>query len=294
MSSDVTALARPEQAQADHEDGFVYGMSFEDYCAVDALNGSALVHMRRSPMYYAWMFDHPQPPTPAMVLGTATHRLILEPERVGDFAVWGEEEDQKVRRGAVWNAFQAAHFDKMIVTKAERDAMVGMATDARMNVPIRKYADAKGKTEVSMFWTDPVNGRRYKGRVDKILDGHVIADLKTCMSCQPRMFGAQSYRLGYHIKQAFYWSGYKQLTGHEPKMKLLAIEKKAPFESVVYRVTKDVIVQGLEEWQNLEAILNVCEDTNKWPAEYEDETDLQIPAWATESTENLDEFAMEE
>ena len=279
---------------SEHEDGFVYGMSFEDYQAVDALNGSALVHMRRSPMYYAWMYDHPQPPTDAMKLGTATHRLILEPERVGDFAVWGEEEDQKVRRGAVWSAFQDAHWDKMIVTKAERDAMVGMATGARTNLPIRKYADMKGKTEVSMFWTDKVTGRAYKGRVDKICDGHVIPDLKTCVSCQPRIFGAQSYRLGYHIKMAMYWSGYRALTGHEPKMKLLAIEKKPPYESVVYRVTKDVIVQGLEEWQNLERQIEVCEDANRWPAEYEDETDLLIPSWATENTESLDEFAVEE
>ena len=63
---------------------------------------------------------------------------------------------------------------------------------------------------------------------------------------------------------------------------------------MVYRVTKDVLLQGLEEWQNLEAILNVCEDTNTWPAEYTEETDLMIPAWATENTESLDEFAMEE
>ena len=111
---------------------------------------------------------------------------------------------------------------------------------------------------------------------------------------QPRIFGAQSYRLGYHIKMAMYWSGYRALTGHEPKMKLLAIEKKPPYESVVYRVTKDVIVQGLEEWQNLERQIEVCEDANRWPAEYEDETDLLIPSWATENTESLDEFAMEE
>ena len=78
------------------------------------------------------------------------------------------------------------------------------------------------------------------------------------------------------------------------EIRLLAIEKKPPYESVVYRVTKDVIAQGLEEWQNLEAMLKVCEDTNRWPAEYEDETDLMIPAWATENTESLDEFAMEE
>lgn len=291
--SDKLAL-QEQQAMGPELSGFYEGMDFDSYAAVPALNGSSLVHMRRSPMYYRWMCDNPQPPTDAMKLGTATHRLILEPNKVGEFAVWGEKEEEKVRRGKVWEEFQAAHPGKTIVTVAERDAMVGMATGARRNMPIRKYADMKGRMEVSMFWRDPATGRRFKGRLDKICDGHVIADLKTCISCQPRQFATQSYRLGYHIKLAFYWSGYKALTGHEPKMRLLATEKKAPFESVVYRVTKDVITQGLEEWQNLERTLDECEKTNRWPAEYEDETDLMLPAWVGENTESLDEFAMEE
>jgi hypothetical protein len=270
-------------------------MPFEEYAAAPGLNGSSLVHLRRSPMHYRYMADNPQPPTDAMRLGTATHRLILEPERVGDFAVWGLLEEEKVRRGKVWDNFQELNKDAaMIVTVAERDAMVGMAVGARKNLPIKKYADTKGRCEVSMFWRDQITGRRYKGRVDKISDGHIISDLKTCVSCQPRMFGAQSYKLGYHIKMAMYWSGYRAITGTEPKMKLLAIEKKPPYESVVYRVTKDVIIQGLEEWQTLERTLDECEKTNHWPAAYEDETDLMLPAWVGQDTETLDEFAMEE
>ena len=69
--------------------GFYYQMPFEEYAAVPALNGSSLLHLRRSPMKYKHELDNPTPPSPAMILGTATHRLILEPDRVGDFAVWG-------------------------------------------------------------------------------------------------------------------------------------------------------------------------------------------------------------
>ena len=34
------------------KDGFYLDMSFEEYAAIDALNGSSIVNMRRSPMYY--------------------------------------------------------------------------------------------------------------------------------------------------------------------------------------------------------------------------------------------------
>jgi hypothetical protein len=142
-----------------------------------------------------------------------------------------------------------------------------------------------------MFWTDPLTKRNWKGRLDKIMDGHIISDLKTCRDCSSYKFGSQAYALGYHIKMAIYWSGYKAITGHEPKMRLLAIESKPPHESAVYRVTKDVLIQGMEELQQLEQTLRQCEETDIWPAREEEETDLQLPTWATTQTD--EDFALE-
>ena len=245
-------------------------------------------------MYYRHCKDNPQPPTPAMILGTATHRMILEPERVGDMAIWGTLPEEKVRNGKVWEAFKAANAAKLIVTVKESEAMIGMTVGARKHLPIRKYADAKGKTEVSMVWTDKASGRRFKARLDKIiLATHTIPDLKTCRDCRSYQFGAQAYALGYHIKEAIYWTGYRALTGSEPRMKLMAIESKAPHESAVYRVTKDVILQGLEELDTLLKLLAECEETNTWPPAQEDEADLVLPTWATVQPDTEFELDME-
>ena len=272
--------------------GFYENMSFEDYAAAPGINGSSIVHMRRSPMFYKFMRDNPQPPTSAMILGTATHRMILEPNRVGDFAVW-DQETQGRRFGKVWDAFRSENEGKLILTATERDAMIGMAVGARCNLPVRKYADAKGKCEVSMFWKDQVSGRQFKARVDKIIPStHTVPDLKTCRSCQRHQFGAQAYKLGYHIKEAIYSSGYFAITGHKPHVKLLAIESKAPFESAVYRITSDVILQGLEELDVLLKMLDECEKSGTWPAEEEEETDLLLPTWAT-STEQREDLEIE-
>lgn len=274
-------------------EGFYDDMPFAVYAAAPALNGTALMHMRRSPMKYRHELDNPSPATPAMMLGTATHRLILEPNKVGDFAVWGEAEDQKVRRGGVWEAFKAAHAGRQIVTVDERDAMVGMAVAARKNLPIRKYADAKGKTEVSMFWRE--GGRRFKGRVDKIVTagGPCIFDLKTTRDCHSWRFGGQAYALGYHCKMALYWRGYKTITGDDCRLRLGAIESKAPHESTVFRITPDVLLQGLEDLDALIKKVDECEQLNAWPAEHEEETDLLLPSWVAGASEDLSEFAME-
>jgi PDDEXK-like domain of unknown function (DUF3799) len=266
--------------------GFFEGMPYEEYAKIDALNGSSIVHMRRSPMKYRHMKDNPQPETPALKLGTIAHRMIFEPALMGEIAVWGLKEDEKVRRGKVWDAFQDEHYGKTILTEDEYANTAGIACTARLSPLISKYADAEGPTEVSIFWRHPYTGRRMKARLDKwIPSTHTVMDLKSCRDCTSYRFGAQAFQLGYHIKMGLQWAGVRELTGKDPDMRLCAIESRAPYESAAYRVTKDVLLQGVEELDNLVAKLDECEKLGRWPAEQECETDLLLPAWATAQEE---------
>jgi len=274
----------------------VENMPFAAYAAAPGLNGSKIVNMRRSPLYFRYCVDNPQPPTPALTLGVYTHRLILEPTRVGDFAVWGSEDGHYTEKGKIrprnggdWDAYRGAHSHQDIITKDECEAMVGMAVSVRKSLPIRRYADAPGPTELSLFWTDSVTGRKFKCRLDKwIPKTSTVFDLKTTRCCQPFKFGAQAYQLQYHVKMAIQWLGVKACFDVDASMKLGAIESKAPHESAVYRITSDVKLQGLEELDALVKILDECEKTNNWPAEMEVESDLLLPAWATPNEDNED------
>ena len=264
--------------------GFYEDMPFLEYVSVPALNGSSIVNMRRSPMAYRHYKDNPNPPSAAMIQGVIVHQVILEPQRLQEFAVWGELSSQKVRNGKAWAAFKEENAAKTIVTKAEYDAITGTAMSALKNEPIRKYADAPGVTEVSMFWQHPRTKRTFKCRIDKLIpESHTIFDLKTTRDCHSYKFGSQSFALGYHIKLALYWRVYKELTGVEPKIVMGAVDSKAPHESAVYRVTRDVILQGLDELDHLVGKIEDCEKSGKWPAEHTEESDLILPAWASES-----------
>lgn len=273
--------------------GFKYGMPFEEYDAVDALNGSSLVHIRRSPMAYRFAMDNPQEPTDAMKLGTVIHTAILEPPLLGKIAVWGVTEEQKVRRGAVWEAFKKANEGLILLTKSEQ-AEVADAVDGvyACNVA-RDYLCADGKTEVSMFWVDE-SDRYWKGRIDKLIKtAHTakIVDLKKTRCCSSRRFGSQAYALSYHIKAAIYVSGYQTLTGVRPKFKWVAIEAKRPFECAVYRATPDVLTIGGEQMMGLVRTLEECERTQNWPPEQEQEEDLILPEYAASDADALEEFA---
>jgi PDDEXK-like domain of unknown function (DUF3799) len=274
--------------------GIFEGLSWDEYDAVDALSGSALMPMRRSPLSYIWRKDNPQPPTDAMKLGTVIHTAILEPPLLGKIAVWGLIEEQKVRRGKVWDAFQEANKDLIILTKAEQ-AAVADAVDGAYDTPVaRGYLAEAGPTEVSMFWVDKATGVYFKGRIDKLIrtkNTATILDLKKTRNCSPRRFGAQAFALAYHAKAAIYVSGYQQLTGIRPKFKWLALEAKAPNECAVYRATPDVLILGGELVDSLVKRLLECQKADFWPPEMEEESDLLLPAYAYEDdAESLSEF----
>jgi hypothetical protein len=261
--------------------GAYEGMSFDEYAAAPGMNGSKIVYMRRSPMYYRWMATHPSPETDALKLGKIVHRMVLEPTLVDDVAVWGRLPEQKVRRGHHWDEFCQRNQDRVILTKDEAEYTTGAARAALSNAPIRKYANAEGPTEVSLFWDDPRTGLRFKARLDKIIpETHTIPDLKTTRDATPRRFQSQAYDLGYFVKMAHYWDGYRTLIGREPSLKLLALEARPPYESAVFDIPRDVVLMALDERNDLVDRIEECEKRSEWPAAQQDEVTLEYPTWA--------------
>lgn len=272
--------------------GFYDAVDFEDYARIDAHNGSSIVHMSRSPLHYRWAKDHPEPPSPAMILGTITHRMILEPDRIGDFVVWGDKRDQKARLGKVWDAFKVEHEGKTIITKRERDAMVQIAVAVRRNPTIAALLK-DGRSEVSMVWKDTDLGHMCKGRMDYLRNDPMILDLKTARDARPFQFGNQSYKLGYHIKLAMYMGGYFALTGELAKVKILAVENKPPYDCAIYNVPSDVLQQGQEDYIRLMRRIRECEESGIWPGAVEDEADLSLPTYAfTETSDDLSDLEL--
>jgi hypothetical protein len=277
--------------------GIFEGMSWDEYDSIDALSGSAIVHMRRSPLTFIWNRDNPQPATDAMKLGTVIHTAILEPPLLGKIAVWGVTEEQKVRRGKVWDAFAEANKEFIILTQAEHQAVQDAVEGAYDTPNARKYLAEEGPTEVSMFWVDPDTKRYWKGRIDKLIRTKAtatIVDLKKTRCCSPYRFGAQAEKLSYHLKAAIYVSGYQILTGIRPRFKWIALEEKRPNECAVYRATPDVLLLGGEIVASLVRRLDECEKADVWPCEVEQEEDLILPQYAMNEAEGLEEFAAEE
>lgn len=254
-------------------------LPFADYLKLPGLSASSLKKLARSPLAYKWALDHPDStPSASMVLGSAVHTAILEPERMRtDYVLW----DGGARRGKAWDAFEAENDAKTILTATEFDTVKAMRRSVLTHEPAVRYLEA-GTPEVSMQWE--MAGRQFKGRIDwlTIIDGApVIVDLKTTRDARPYKFGADAFNLGYFIQFALYCDGFAALHGGQvPRFVVIAIENKAPFEPAVFTIPEEVIEHGRNAYQDLLDTLQECESTDTWPPSCADEQPLTLPNYA--------------
>lgn len=134
-----------------------------------------------------------------------------------------------------------------------------------------------------MQW--PMFGRACKGRADwlTVVDGEdVIVGLKTARDCRQREFGRDARRYEYHLQWAFYWDGFKTITGRMPKVVEIVVESAPPYAVAVYVVPEEVLTEGFDAYTNLLEQLDECEKLDRWPGPVQGEQILILPSWGNE------------
>lgn len=133
----------------------------------------------------------------AMLIGSATHCLVLEPEQYAQkFVV--QPEDIKVRNGKRWDEFAAAHAGKEILTAADERLAAAMG-EAVFDDAGRFFCG--GEPELSYWFRHP-GGLLLKARIDYQL-GDAGVDLKTAHAGSEDKF-AMAVKYDYDIQDAAY------------------------------------------------------------------------------------------
>lgn len=271
-------------------------MPADEYRAIEALNITRLKELRRSPLHYRHALEHPKE-TEALVLGTASHCAVLEPERFDrQFATWERRTDAGAmapRRGQYWEEFERVNRGREIITADQDELARAIAAAVRGDPVAMPYLEA-GEPEVVMMWEKW--GRACKGRVDWLthIDGEpVLVGLKTARDCRPFIFGSAAAKLGYHLQWAFYMNGFACIKdGVKPRLVEIVVESAAPHAVVVYRIPDDVLLQGEEEFLALIETLDRCERDNEWPGPATREQELTLPSWAYQADDDITELGL--
>lgn len=255
--------------------------SFEDYCAIQAVNWSTLKHMGQSALHYRYRECNPIPDTPRLAMGRAVHTAVFEPDL---FPLHYVVFDGARRAGKTWDEFEAANQDRTILKRDEYDTALAIRDAVRGHEAARKLLT--GRSEVTVEWTDADTGLACKGRVDHVSANGIIVELKTTKNADPFEFERLSAKMLYHAQLAFYRRGLRS-SAHP---RIIAVEYEPPHDVVVFALTDDALAEGDRLVSQFLHQLASCRAAGSYPGRYSGEQDLTLPAWMLNDTNDTDSW----
>jgi PDDEXK-like uncharacterized protein DUF3799 len=263
-------------------------LSIEDYHAdKESISRSALMDFDETPYSYWARHLNPDRPienvTDSMILGSAFHALILEPDKwVNEYAVLPPKVLLKDVGRKIYDEFKDKSEEiessgKIILPLKDYENLMAMERVFYSNEnAVALIKDAR--IESSFFWIDEKSGLLLKCRPDA-LQSSIIVDLKTCRDASPKGFQSAMISGGYHIQGAMIRDAVEKLEGNRINHVVnIAIESKYPHNMGIYIIDEAAIDAGEEKFKQLCLDLKDCRESNSFP-DYGIAT-IGLPPWA--------------
>ena len=258
------------------------GLSNEAYHALPAVSPSQLKVLARSPLHFFDQYraeDRERPePTPAMLLGTALHTAVLEPELWDStIAVPPHTFDRRTKVGKELAVeFERQSAGKIVLSPDDAAQVKRMANAVRTHPAAKFLLDLPGRREASYTWTDAATGLACKTRPDWHSDDRrIVVDVKTTIDASRVEFAKSMANFDYHVQAA--WN---QTALDAEQFITIAVEKARPFAVAVYPVSGAVIAAGQRRIDAAMTLLAECQASGKWPG-YGDllQEPIDLPGW---------------
>jgi len=254
-----------------------------EYRKAPGLNWSRLKVVGDSPRLYEYQSTNPRADTGAFVFGRAFHAALLQPEVYG--TGW-KVYTGATRRGKAWESFQRLYGDDYeIITEAEAAEIESMVRAVHAHGDASMLMGLEGVNERAIFWEE--DGRAMKAKVDRTCwaseDPHApifVVDAKTTREIDPESFGRSADKFGYVGQMEHYARGVEILTGRPTIAILLAVEKTAPYDVGVFRISGEARRLGAVQRQTYLDRLDRCTSSGEWPGQVPTMIDLPIARWA--------------
>ena len=257
-------------------------MSNADYHAHDSISKSGLDLIARSPAHFR--YQEKREPTRAMVIGSALHAAVLEPELfASQYMLLRNVTD---RRASEYKQAVAVHGADFVLTGSEADYVAGMQETVRSHPYAGRVLSDPGRAELSVITTDPVTGVAVRCRFDWLTDAGKPVDLKTTLDARPDAFARSVANYRYHVQAAFYSDVWQWETGETlDRFVFLAIEKSMPHALAPYMLDDEAIAEGRRLYREALNLYADCLDRDEWPGYDAQPQWLCLPSWAVEFNE---------
>ena len=261
------------------EPGIYPHLSNEDYHTSAGISKSGISLILKCPELFYKRQKTKQ--TPAMLLGSATHTAILEPEKFSQEYIIFPKIDKRSKQGKEdWSRWQAENQGKSALDQDDYDRIQAMR-DSVMAHPIAgEIFDYPGQAETSIYVEHEYTGGLCKVRPDKIQED-ILVDLKTTMDASPDGFSKSCFNFDYHIQAGMYLKVCNQAGLNVKTFLFVTVENKEPYSVAVYTASRDMIEFGEQRFHEGMAVYHDCRTSMTWPGYNSDRIEtIDLPAWA--------------
>ena len=184
--------------------------------------------------------ETPREENEAFTLGAYLHALLLDPESIATNFIALGDIDRRTKEGkAEWESARrrAGLSGARIITRPLVQQATAMAQAVRENPAAASLLNTLAEREITII--GEIGGRAAKAKVDGIVrlaGACIVLDVKTTESAAPRDFAASAAKFGYFHQAAFYRRLVEQNVSVMDDFVILAVEKKAPYLTAVYRL----------------------------------------------------------
>lgn len=263
----------------------ILNMPAAEYHARKALSNTGITKLLDCPARFKlWLDGEQDDQTEAMLIGSAFHCLVLEPnEFLSRYHVAkhpGNTSLGKEERSAAIAECRA------VLTQNQYTEVEALANGIRRHKGIsRLLSEKKRRTEASIFWDEELNGVTIpcKARLDLVLDwpdfGILILDLKSMKSLSPSTLPRTLMDRGYY-RQGWWYMRALVKAGIDPRgFYLAAVEKSPPWMAALIEPESAAIEQGGRECVKALQSYADCAKSGTWPGYPETVIKVDLPDW---------------
>jgi exodeoxyribonuclease VIII len=256
-----------------------------EYHAFDAISNSTLGYFHnKTPAHAYYKMTHPEEPTTAMKLGSATHAACLQPERLEQEFVRGLEGVGRRKKDDVaqWLEFEQAHPHQYVLKPEDWDLCMTMREAVMKHDFARELIEGDGHTEKAAIWEDWEHKVPCKLLADRFTmwrNFSVVADLKTTRDASTWGFGKSVMDFGYHRQASWYLEGLKQISAVPRRFFFICVEKDPPHLVQVHELDEQALDQGYRDTRRCLQAYVECMKSGIWPGYPEGINPLSLPSW---------------
>ena len=253
-------------------------LSNKAYHEMPAISSSAVKTVATSSLYH-WKnttFNS----TPAMILGSAFHAMMLEPEKnlVHDSGLsrrgskaWREQEEFLTEDEILLPTFEFEQCQKMVDGCLQNKMARNLLTNKDM------------LAEYSFIAECPETGLVLKCRPDGLLkEAGIVIDLKSCLDASQRGFDKSVRNYRYDLQACFYRYVLK-LCGYETTNFIFIATEKNSYATACYELSDKYNKYAEDEMFKTLRKIKVAQDTNTFDTGWPELETLHLPAWLDEN-----------